>query len=84
MVSCADTASRTAATPSVAASVLISGSTRCAANRSSGSSSTTQSLTEMFGSVVKMSAASTWPFFSALIVSGPPASSARNSPKVTP
>ena len=55
--------------------LLISGSTFCAAKLFFGSVSTTKPFAAIAGSVVKMSAASTCPFFRPFTVSGPPASS---------
>ena len=71
-------------TPSVALALLISGTTFCAAKLLFGSSRMTKSFAAIDGSVVNRSAASTWPFFSAFTVTGPPTSVTVYLPKVTP
>ncbi len=82
--SLADTAFSADEIVGVTFDLVISGRTFCAANSFFGSSSATKLSAVIDGSVVKMSPASIWPFFSALIVSGPPASSGLNVPNVTP
>ena len=83
VVSFAETAFSASVTCWLALALLISGSTFCAANRNFGSSSAIHPLATMLGSVVNTSPAWMLPFFSALIVSGPPASSDLNSLNTT-
>ena len=75
MVSLDEMKFSTCLTPAVAFVLLISGSTFCAPKSLFGSVSTTKLFALIAGSVVNRSAASTWPFFSAVTVSGPPVSS---------
>ncbi len=56
----------------------------CAAKLLFGSASTTKLFAAMLGSVLKMSAASTCPFFSAAMVTGPASSSGLKLLNVTP